>query len=205
MNPARIPILLQQLEHAAPSPTVYNPYRSSPCRRNLTAYLEALCAYPYSGHLLVGEAPGYRGCALTGIPFSSERILATHAHPFIVTLRPSLTVAGQSAEASATIVWHYLGRCAKLPAFWNVFPFHPHRRGKPQSNRAPTAAERRNGNSFVQLVLEILAPHTVIAVGRTAARALDSQFPDRKYIPVRHPSHGGKVDFVAGLRAAGVV
>lgn len=48
-----------------------NPYRNEVCRYNLKHYLDYL-----SGRrvdiMLIGEAPGYRGCALTGIPFTDE-------------------------------------------------------------------------------------------------------------------------------------
>jgi len=43
-------------------------------RENLQLYLEKMQKLNPS-FLLLGEAPGYRGCRLTGIPFSSERIL----------------------------------------------------------------------------------------------------------------------------------
>ena len=52
--------------------TFSNPYLKSGGTHNLEVYLEALRTLPYSGHLLVGEALGYRGGALTGIPFSSS-------------------------------------------------------------------------------------------------------------------------------------
>ena len=48
------------------------------CRReNLKLYLEKMKKLNPS-FLLLGEAPGYKGCRLTGIPFSSEKILATN-------------------------------------------------------------------------------------------------------------------------------
>jgi uracil-DNA glycosylase len=73
MNPSAIPTLLKQLA----STTVANPYSSPACLINISIYLNALCALPFSGHLLLGEAPGHKGCALTGIPFTSQRVLTS--------------------------------------------------------------------------------------------------------------------------------
>src|SRR5437588_13067176 len=43
-------------------------------RGNLELYLREMSARG-PGVMLVGEAPGYKGCRLTGVPFTSETIL----------------------------------------------------------------------------------------------------------------------------------
>ena len=43
---------------------------------NLNLYLENMKKIAPK-ILLLGEAPGYNGCGLTGIPFTSEKIIAT--------------------------------------------------------------------------------------------------------------------------------
>jgi uracil-DNA glycosylase len=184
------------------SRTLVNPYRSRRRRQNLEAYLAALLAWPYSGHLLVGEAPGERGCARTGIPFTDERLLRSDSHPFLQSLRHAVRVSGSVAESTAGIVWRHLSDCRAVPAFWNAVPFHP--RSDRESNRAPTPGELASCQAFLSQILRLLSPHSVVAVGRTAERAL-GRLGIRNFGAVRHPSHGGKRAFIQGLRSAGIV
>jgi uracil-DNA glycosylase len=141
------------------------------CER-LAAYLAARRAAEL---LLVGEAPGYRGTRVSGIPLTSER---------------QLTGSGP-AEATATIVHRVLAELGLTDAvlLWNVVPTHPFRLGHPRSNRPPTRAEVAAALPFLE---RLAAGRRIVAVGRLAEAAVGGPY-------VRHPSHGGAADFRAGL------
>jgi uracil-DNA glycosylase len=150
--------------------TTFNQYRHPRLRTRLRAYLALRRDAPI---LLVGEAAGYRGARLSGIPFTSERQLSGTG----------------PAEATATIV-HRVLREVDLEddvLLWNVVPTHP---GTATSNRPPTRAEIAAARPFLD---ELAHGRRVVAVGRVAARTLDAPY-------VRHPSHGGAASFAAGLR-----
>jgi uracil-DNA glycosylase family 4 len=151
----------------------YNQYADSPLRRRrLAEYLEARLDAPL---LLVGEAAGYRGARVSGLPFTSER---------------QLTGRGP-AEATATIVHRVLERLGLVEdvLLWNVVPTHP---GTSSSNRPPTRSEVAAAEPFL---VELARGRRVVAVGRLAAAAVTGG----PY--VRHPSHGGATAFEDGLRA----
>ncbi|HET7449369.1 MAG TPA: uracil-DNA glycosylase [Gaiellaceae bacterium] len=136
----------------------------------LAAYLEARAEAVW---LLVGEAPGYRGARVSGLPFTSER---------------QLTGTGP-AEATATIVHRVLDELGVTGdvLLWNVVPTHP---GTATSNRAPTLSEVAAGRVFAD---ELARGRRVVAVGRVAQAALGG-------VHVRHPSYGGARTFAEGLR-----
>jgi hypothetical protein len=46
---------------------------------------------------------------------------------------------------------------------------------------------------------EIFKPSVVVGVGRKGVLAAQGAFPDRNVVAVRHPSYGGKADFVKGM------
>jgi uracil-DNA glycosylase len=151
----------------------FNQYRRSAVRRRLlTAYLTRRRAAPF---LLVGEAAGYRGARLSGLPFTSQR---------------QLTGVGP-AEATASIVHRVLAELGleEEVLLWNVVPTHPHRPGEPSSNRRPTPDEIEASLPFLKELADGRRP---IAVGRLAAAVLDAPY-------VRHPSHGGALAFRSGV------
>jgi hypothetical protein len=149
----------------------YNFYRDGAraelCRSRLLKYLEERAGAPV---LLVGEAPGWRGARVSGIPFASER---------------QLTGTGP-AEATATIVQSALAELELDALCWNVVPTHP---GTAGSNRRPTAAEVTAAAPFLA---ELARGRRVVAIGRLAERVTGAPY-------LRHPSHGGAAAFRAGL------
>jgi len=148
----------------------YNQYADSALRRErLARYLEARADAPV---LLVGEAAGYRGARISGLPFTSERQLTGHG----------------PAEASATIVHRVLDELglAERVLLWNVVPTHP---GTETTNRRPIRAEVEASLPFLHALTE---GRRTLAVGRLAAAVTHAPY-------VRHPSHGGAAAFRAGL------
>lgn len=169
-------------------------------RENLRLYLDYMqVGRPWL--LLVGEAPGYRGCRLTGVPFTSEAIILNrHIWPFgpQAGFRKTAERATVVKEASATIVWSALDGQCPPPLLWNAFPFHPHQAGQPNSNRRPYGWELQVGATFLKELIDLFRPQAIAAVGRSAARALELAGLNMLHA-LRHPSHGGKNEFVAGL------
>jgi hypothetical protein len=136
-------------------------------RERLAEYLEARAGAKF---LLVGEAAGYRGARVSGIPFTSER---------------QLTGRGP-AEATATVVQRVLAELELDALCWNVVPTHP---GTATTNRRPTEVEVAAARPFLH---ELTAGRRVLAVGRLAETVTGAPY-------IRHPSHGGAAGFRAGL------
>jgi uracil-DNA glycosylase len=167
-------ILVERLAAARIGAT-HNQYTGSAVRRDrLRAYLGRRRRAEV---LLVGEAAGYRGARVSGIPFTSER---------------QLTGSGP-AEATATIVQRVLRELGVMDdvLLWNLVPTHPHRPGEPASNRRPTRAEIAAAQPLLE---ELAGGRRVIGIGRLAQSELGGPY-------VRHPSHGGASAFRATLAA----
>ena len=195
---------IHALATAVPPPHCTNPYLgerpfASQRRHNLQTYLQLMCQQQPK-LLLVGEAPGYRGCRLTGIPFTSPHILTQLTNSFgqKTTFQAVAEWPEVSREASATIVWRTIGGWQPLPLLWNIFPFHPHQPGHPQSNRTPKTSEIAAGRPFLHHLRQLFPGVNIVAVGQKAAGALAEW--GVAFTAVRHPSHGGAKQFQTALR-----
>ena len=170
-------------------------------RRNLAIYLQELRDRSPKV-LLVGEAPGFRGMRITGVPFTNRPILEGPANAFGLfgpgkgyVLPPD--AAGIAAEPTATVMWEVLAELEFLPLLWSACPWHTHVPGRPLSNRTPTASEAALGTPFWQALKQEFAIETVVAVGNVAHRSLQRSGLD---VPkIRHPAHGGRSGFKRGL------
>ncbi|MGO4119598.1 uracil-DNA glycosylase [Arthrobacter sp. YAF16] len=170
-------------------------------RRNLAIYLQELRDRSPKV-LLVGEAPGFRGMRITGVPFTNRPILEGPANAFGLfgpgkgyVLPPD--AAGIAAEPTATVVWEVLAELEFLPLLWSACPWHTHVPGRPLSNRTPTASEAALGTPFWQALKQEFAIETVVAVGNVAHRSL--QRSGLEVPKIRHPAHGGRSGFKRGL------
>lgn len=195
---------LEQQEHAD---NYFNPYRNKQLAENLRAYLYLLAEHVSNPVLLVGEAPGYKGCRITGIPFSSGKIFERFRHPMLQALQDKVEFAHMESENTATIVWEYLSKGRKTkqkrwqqtPLFWNSFPFHPHPVGNENKNRAPTSTEIAQGKEYLIELYCIFQPCIVAGVGDKGVACAKKSFPELDIAHIRHPSFGGKSDFIKGM------
>lgn len=203
--------LVDALAQAAVGPDCCNQYAPAvPCsalrRSNLLRYLRDMEARRPPA-LLLFEAPGYRGCRLTGVPVTSRRVLLEGVPELGLFGRdrgycdvPEAGFERIQGEQSATILWRALAALGSVPPLiWNSVPFHPHRAGRPLSNRTPRAAELTAGRDFLRIILAHFRPRLLVAVGRQAQASLAAL--GVAHHALRHPAHGGSAAFLAGLNA----
>ncbi len=179
--------------------TVTNPYLNQDIADNLRLYLNAMNKMEGKRVLLVGEAPGYKGCKITGIPFTSGKAFERFDHPLLKEIGSRLKLSKIESENTATIVWEYLSRKKDTPLFWNSFPFHPHPNGNENKNRAPTSGEVEIGINYLKKLRLIYKPEVVAGIGEKGVKCAKKAFPNETIVYIRHPSFGGKSEFIDGM------
>ena len=201
MTPTSFLKSLQQLkfDHA------FNPYvdrcpdydlADAPEQRSniLRSVLEAALKQPVDS-LWIGRDFGYRGGRRTGLAFTDDNHLPEHAQRWGLAVQSPVR-GGMAGELSARAVWNVLSRVDAPTFLWNVFPLHPHAPGNPFSNRKHNARERAAGEEILSLLVHMLEPSAIVAVGRDAAGTASRLFGRYDILAVRHPSHGGQKIFM---------
>lgn len=171
-------------------------------------------------HIICAEAIGYQGGRFTGIAITCERMLLGN-HKIVNVediflpeyipndlkeLRtsnpnsPNITKRTQKElgfnEPTDTVVWgaikeHNIDPFSCL--LWNIFPFHPHKKDNPLSNRTPSLEELEIGWSFAKDLIKLNGECKILAVGQKAATTLTNFGCEVETL--RHPANGGATKY----------
>lgn len=161
--------------------------------KNITKYLSYYVTNPPK-YILIGEAPGHKGCALSGIPFTSQYVISNSNF-----FKNKINIAGGAEkENTATVIWGILDSVQNPPLLWNAFPFHPYQSHNVNTNRKPIKPELLEGLEYINILKNIFPNAKLIAVGNVAYESLTSLGLNVQKI--RHPSYGGKNEFTQSVR-----
>jgi hypothetical protein len=186
---------------------VFNPY-SDRCsthdladapavrRSNLRGYLTAVEALG-TDTIWMGRDLGYRGGRRTGLALTDELHLSNVSSSYPGTFPTRATRGPVIVERTASEIWAALSQLECPPLLWNVFPFHPHERDEPFSNRRFKASELARVNELNHALINWLGIQRIICIGKDAAEYATCFGVEVACI--RHPSYGGVKDFRSGV------
>jgi uracil-DNA glycosylase len=137
---------------------------------------------------------------LTGVPFTSEKLLIDQAIPRVGHPKGKRITTRHIPwkEPSATIVWEELHKhqVADRTILFNAVPWHPEGKDGPLSNRPPNAAEKKAGQECLSLFIDLFQDIPVMALGNIASESLNRL--SIEHTKIRHPANGGAPLFRAG-------
>jgi uracil-DNA glycosylase len=198
---------IEELATMEAIPNVHNQYsyecqENSLRRDNLLIYLKQMDKVK-PRIILVGEAPGYRGSLLTGVPYTSEYLLMNNMKGLELFgkekgYRLPLEKDKLLKEPTATIIWNTLLKYDMMMLGWNAFPFHPYKQGNEESNRTPLKKELLIGEKPLLKMIDMFNIEKVVAMGNKGEESLNKL--GITCVKVRHPAQGGKSEFDEGIR-----
>jgi uracil-DNA glycosylase len=172
--------------------------------QNLSSYLEYM-EVERPDLLMVGEAPGYRGSSVSGVPFLSEDTIRKRQNAALrLPIYEYTPVTPESRwggyEATSTFMWDTIDAVnpPKLPFLWATFPNHPHESGNVYTNRRPNTQEVADYISIIGRIANYYAIGTIVAIGNVAYDTL-VKTTSSPIVKLRHPARGGVQRFRQGF------
>lgn len=186
-------------------------------RKNLEDYLALRLGK--ARILLIAEACGYQGGHFSGIAMTCERMLLD-LHPVVDSamvlghqgnrtsrkesplLKPIQQAKGFN-EPTDSVVWSACLEAGLGPndfLLWNIFPFHPYKKGNLLTNRTPADDELAAGLARTRSLLSLTGPLPIFAIGKKSENTLtEAGF---SVTGLRHPANGGANIFRSQLKEA---
>ena len=157
-------------------------------RENFRAVIESAEARGVED-MWVGLAPGPHGARRTGLALTDEPHLQTHLQRWGLKAEnyPTKTKDTHS-ELTAGIVWSVLSPIKETVFLWNVFPLHPHNRGKPCSIRNYRSREREEGKVLLGELVAKLKPKRIITLGNDAYKDVCAVVQGLENRPAMYPT-----------------
>lgn len=202
----RIKLFIDELSKEESTPILTNVYspampQSEVCRGNLYNYLHRI-KNNNSKVMLIGEAPSYHGCRLSGIAFTSEDKFTEDIIPGIMGKDLGYNIFSEGKperEYSASTVWPKLkdwyNAHGSVPLLWNICPFHPHKENDNESNRTPRKKEIERGIKYFLELTYIFDIQHIGCIGRKSFYTIKDINLSTSLEYLRHPSCGGKTEF----------
>lgn len=167
--------------------------------------------------LLIAEACGYQGGHFTGIAMTCERMILGHhkaVNSMMILGRQGARTSRKDSpfiekdtqkekgfnEPTDTVAWTACLEAGLAPdefILWNIFPFHPYKKGNILTNRTPDEDELSIGLGYTRQLLEITGSLPIFAVGKKSETTLSAA--GFSVIGLRHPANGGANIFRKGL------
>lgn len=206
----RIRLFIDELSKEESTTILTNIYsskipQSEVCRENLYNYLKKIKSNN-SKVMLIGEAPGYHGCRLSGIAFTCEENFTEDIISGIMGKNLGYKIFSDGdpeKELSASIVWPKLKEWyevyGSVPLLWNICPFHPHCEGNEMSNRTPRKKEIERGIKYFLELVDIFDIQHIGCIGKKSFNAIEAMKLNINLKYLRHPSCGGKSKFETGI------
>jgi len=206
----RIRLFIDKLSKEISTPELTNVYssevpQSEVCRENLYNYLHRI-KNNNSKVMLIGEAPGYHGCRLSGIAFTCEENFTKEIIPGIMGKDMGYKIFSKGKpekERSASIVWpklkEWYNAHGSVPFLWNICPFHPHKEGNIMSNRTPKKKEIERGIKYFLELVDIFDIQYIGCIGKKSFNTIEAMKLNTSLEYLRHPSCGGKREFEANI------
>lgn len=182
--------LLQNLKSQKHSDTIFNQYKSEESipYHNLKIYLTMASCFKIKS-LFIDISPGYKNCAVTGIPITNEFILFNNqsgcplfGYKYGYKKNNNCNTL---PDISTTLFWTDVNKIDKAPLLWNCYPFHSHLKFDSQSNKMPSKSELQFGINYLFSIIEIFKPERIYALGKTVSDHLNEL--SIKHIKLRHP------------------
>ncbi len=170
--------------------------------------------------ILIAEACGYQGGHFSGIAMTCERMILNQ-HPKVnsqmilgyqgqrtsredspLIVKPTQKEKGFN-EPTDSVVWSACLEAGLAPdefILWNIFPFHPYKKGNFLSNRTPSDEELAIGLTFTKELIAMAGNLPLFAIGRKSEITLANA--GLSATGLRHPANGGANIFRQQLKEA---